>query len=72
MYVIIFFNHVLPLMISFYDGDTTLLPKDVEKIIPSEGDRNFLKEIGQKESIIISYVTGKTLTFTGELTWKGE
>lgn len=39
---------------------------DVERIIPSEGDRNFLREIGQKESIIISYITGKTLTFTSD------
>lgn len=32
-------------------------------IIPSKDDRNFLKRIGQKKSIIISYITGMELQF---------
>lgn len=37
---------------------------DSGRIIPSFNDRLFLKEIGQKQSIIISWYTGKTLVFT--------
>lgn len=40
---------------------------DVGQIVPSLGDKNFLREIGQKESVIISYVTGKTFTFTSDI-----
>lgn len=34
---------------------------------PSQDDREFLKHIGQKESIVISYITGKTRRFSANL-----
>lgn len=40
---------------------------DYDEIIPSKDDRLFLKQIGQQESIIISYITGKELTFSASL-----
>ncbi len=40
---------------------------DAEKIIPSKDDRNFLKQIGQKNSCIVSSVTGKERTFTANM-----
>lgn len=36
---------------------------DINKIIPSDGDRNFLKQFDQDSSIIVSYVTGKSIQF---------
>lgn len=38
---------------------------DYDVIIPSADDRKFLNTIKQKESIIISWITGKEITFTG-------
>lgn len=38
---------------------------DYNKISPSYDDREFLKYIGQKESLIVSYITGDTKSFTG-------
>lgn len=40
---------------------------DYDEIIPSKDDRLFLKQIGQKESIIVSYITGKELKFSASL-----
>ena len=40
---------------------------DYDEIIPSKDDRLFLKQIGQDESIIISYITGKAQTFRANL-----
>lgn len=40
---------------------------DYDEIIPSKDDRLFLKQIGQDESIIISYITGKEQTFSANL-----
>lgn len=40
---------------------------DYDEIIPSKDDRLFLKQIGQHESIIISYITGRELTFSANL-----
>lgn len=37
---------------------------DYDKIVPSTDDRKFLKQIGQKSSVIVSYITGKELVFT--------
>jgi hypothetical protein len=36
---------------------------DVDHIIPSSEDRDFLKSIGQKKSVIISWYTGRQLEF---------
>ena len=36
---------------------------DVEHIIPSREDRDFLKAIGQRKSVIISWYTGRQLEF---------
>ncbi len=36
---------------------------DLEHIIPSSEDRDFLKSIGQKKSVIISWYTGRQLEF---------
>ncbi len=36
---------------------------DYGKIIPSAEDREFLKHIGQKSSVIISYITGSEFEF---------
>lgn len=36
---------------------------DVEHIIPSSEDRDFLKAIGQRKSVIISWYTGRQLEF---------
>lgn len=40
---------------------------DYDEIIPSKDDRLFLKQIGQKESTIISYITGKQQKFSANL-----
>ena len=40
---------------------------DYDEIIPSKDDRLFLKQIDQKESIIISYITGKEQKFSASL-----
>ena len=40
---------------------------DYGNIEPSQDDREFLKHIGQKESTIISYITGKTRRFSANL-----
>jgi len=40
---------------------------DAERIVPSKDDRDFLKKIGQKESCIVSYITGKENTFTANM-----
>ena len=37
---------------------------DRENIVPSDDDRRFLKKIGQYESIIVSWITGRELSFT--------
>lgn len=37
---------------------------DYETIIPSDDDREFLRFIGQSESKIVSWVTGRELSFT--------
>ncbi|MBR4345251.1 MAG: hypothetical protein IKP88_21520 [Lachnospiraceae bacterium] len=39
---------------------------DIERIVPSQGDKRFLRAIGQKESIIVSYITGKILKYTSD------
>lgn len=40
---------------------------DTGVIIPSKDDRDFLKLIGQTESCIVSYITGKERTFTANM-----
>lgn len=37
---------------------------DYETIIPSDDDREFLRYIGQSESKIVSWITGRALSFT--------
>ena len=36
---------------------------DYDKLSPSADDREFLKKIDQKESLIISYITGEIRSF---------
>ncbi len=36
---------------------------DIDRIIPSRDDRDFLRKIGQKKSIIVSWYTGQTIEF---------
>ena len=40
---------------------------DWDRITPSQNDRSFLKGIGQKNSMIISSITGQMLTFGSSL-----
>lgn len=51
--------------LSAYTGDefALLRGKDYDIIIPSKDDRDFLKEIGQNSSIIISWYTGNTAEY---------
>ncbi len=48
------------------EGKITLVAHshpDTDLIIPSEGDRKFLKSINQEKSVIISWITGKQIVF---------
>lgn len=40
---------------------------DYDAIIPSRDDRNFLKLVGQKESCIVSWITGKESVFSDDM-----
>lgn len=40
---------------------------DYGKIMPSADDRKFLREIGQKKSLLISYITCEELEFTANM-----